>query len=114
LQLAPAVHVEGVRLIVLLVRGWLLAVENVVSAEVKHGEGGLSASDSHITSALCVHLEGEIGPVLAVVHRGKSSGVDHDLGLGAVEGSLHKVEIGDVDFGQIRRNDLMARPEVGR
>jgi hypothetical protein len=114
LQLAPAVYVEGVGPIVLPVRSWLLAVEDVVSAEVKHGEGGLPASDSHITSALCVHLEGEIGAVLAVVHRGKGSGVDHDLGLGAVEGSLHKVGMGDVDFGQIRRNDLMARPQVGR
>jgi hypothetical protein len=59
-------------------------------------------------------LEGEIGLVLAVVDRGKGSGVDHNFGLGAVEGSLHMVEIGDVDFGQIRRNDLMAHSEVGR
>jgi hypothetical protein len=114
LQLALAVHVEGVGPIVLLVRSWLLTIEDVVSTDVKHGEGGLPASHSHITSALRVHLENEIGLVLAVVHRGKSSGVDHNLGLGAVEGSLHKVEIGDVDFGQIRRNDLMARPKVGR
>jgi hypothetical protein len=109
-----AVHVEGVGPIVLLVRGRLLTVEDVVSADVKHGEGGLPASDSHITSAFRVHLEGEIGPVLAVVHRGKGSGVNHNLGLGAVEGPPHKAEVGDVDFGQIRRNDLMARPEVGR
>jgi hypothetical protein len=40
--------------------------------------------------------------------------MDHGVDLGALEDSLQKAEIGDVDFGQIRANHLMARPEVRR
>jgi hypothetical protein len=52
--------------------------------------------------------------VLALVHSSKGSGVDYGVELGALEGSSHKAEIGDVDLGQIRANHLMARPEVCR
>jgi hypothetical protein len=77
-------------------------------------DGGHPAGDSHIASALRVHSEGEVGVVFAVVHSGKGGGVDHNIELSTVKGSLQEGEVGDVDFGQIHRNHLMVRLEVGR
>ena len=83
----------------------LAAGEDVVGGDMDQAGTGLGGSLCQVAGAEGVCLEGRVVVHLAAVHVGVGSAVDDDIRALTADEVIHHLVVGDVQFGQVHRDD---------
>ena len=111
-QLADPIQVDGSGLVGGKVRGLLLAIEDVVGAEMDHSSPHLPGRQRHISSAVPIHLKRPLSLRLGPIHVGEGGTVEDHIGAGIIDKAQDGLRIGDVEVipGE---GDCLDPPDLG-
>src|SRR5439155_9290830 len=86
----------------------LFAVKDIVRTDIEQWCRTLVACRRYVARTFRVRQECEVSPGFAFVHAGEGGGVNHYVGRLTDNGRFDRARIGDVHFGTMNRNDLVA------
>src|SRR5258708_7906243 len=97
-KLGVSVDAERIRCVIFPVWGGFAAVKNIIRADVYQRNIHSAGGHGHIARTDGVHSKGLNGLSFALVDITESSGVDHQFGADALQGTLDRSRIADLNI----------------